>query len=205
MTLSVGACVDFTGLDVAGGHLIGISVSGGGIVEVGDTIRLTAAGDVDGLVGMFSYDPVLDARWAVSDPGTAQLVPLPPPPKDDSFPMARTLVRGVRPGTVRVSAMARGTSGEADVRVVPVIGSIRMVANRDTIVVGDTLVVTATPLDAAGARIDGLPLTFDLGAGAQITSADAGSVRAVALTPGSVTVTAHFRRAVNATTVMVRQ
>jgi hypothetical protein len=132
--LALGACVDFTALDVAGGRLVSIGVNQSTVVEVGDTIRLTATEHVDGIVGMLTYDPILDARWSVSDQTIARLEPLPPPPKDDSFPMARTLVQ---PGTVHVMATARGTSGEAIVRVFPAVSTIQMLSAHDTVAVGD--------------------------------------------------------------------
>lgn len=194
VALGLGACIDFTGLDIAGGHLISIWVDQGGVVEVGDTLRLTASGNVDGLLGIWSYDPILDARWAVSDPAIAQVVPLPPPPKGDSFPTARTLIRGLRPGAVHVSATARGVRGEAIVRVFPVVATIQMRATRDTLTVGDTVLVTAAALDATGVPLDGVPLRFDVDAGAQFASQDSVSARIVATSAGLVTVTARFRR-----------
>ena len=194
VALALGACVDFTSLDVAGGHLVSIGVNHGGVVEVGDTIRLTATGDVDGLLGLFSYDPLLDARWSVSDPTIAQLEPLPPPPKDDSFPKARTLIRGVRPGTVHVTATARGVSGDAIVRVFPVVSTIQLRSARDTVAVGDTILVTAAALDAGGAQIADVPLRFEFDAGVQPIEADSVRARVVAIAPGRTTVAARFRR-----------
>ena len=120
-TLGLTACTDLTGLDFAGGRLQSITVraSGPAVVEVGDTIRLTATGTVDGLLGLFNYAPILDAIWATSDPSVARLEALPPPPVDDPAPSARTLVRGVAPGTARVSASSSGVMGEVTVRVIP--------------------------------------------------------------------------------------
>jgi hypothetical protein len=193
--VALSACIDFTGLDIAGGHLTGIDVTKGTVVEVGDTVRLTAAGDIDGLVGWFSYDPVLDARWTVSNPSIARLEPLPPPPKEDSFPKARTLVRGVSAGTVRVIATARGVSGEATVRVFPVVGTLALRAERDTLSVGDTLLVTATALDAGGAPIADLPLSFESDGGLLLYSQDKLTARFLVRAPGRSTVTTRFRRA----------
>ena len=79
VALALTACADLTGLDFVGGHLTSISVDHGAIVEVGDTVRLSATGSVDGLIGLFSYDRLLDASWAISDPTIAQLQLLPPP------------------------------------------------------------------------------------------------------------------------------
>jgi hypothetical protein len=196
--LTLAACVDFTalnsGLDIGGGHLVSISVAQSSVVEVGDTIRLTATGNLDGLLGMLSYDPILDARWSVSDPTVARLEPLPPPPKEDSFPKARTLIRGMQPGTVHVTATARGLSGEAIVRVFPAVSTIQLLSARDTVAVGDTILVTAAALDASGVQIPDVPLRFEFGAGLQPIAADSVRARVVAIAPGRTTVGAHFRR-----------
>jgi hypothetical protein len=203
VALVPGACVDLTGLDIAGGHLLSISVYQGAVVEVGDTVRLTATGSVDGLIGIFSYDRLLDARWAVSDPTIAQLQPLPPPPPEDSSTTAQTLIRGQRPGTAQVTATARGITGEATVRVIPVVGTIRVRAARDTIAVGDTIVVTAAALDAGSVPISGVPLTFEVGGGLQLRGYDNASARVVAIAAGPATVTAHFRRAIGVAALVV--
>lgn len=196
-------CVDFTGLDIAGGHLTGISVDHGAIVEVGDTVRLSAWGSVDGILGLFSYDRLLDATWAISDPTIAQLQLLPPPPLQDSSTPTRTLVRGRRPGTVTVTATARGLSGGAPVRVIPVVATIQVRTPRDTLAVGDTIVVTATVLDAGGAPILDVPLTFEAGGGAQLASYDASAARVVAIAPGPATVSVRFKRAAGVATILV--
>jgi hypothetical protein len=195
VALALTACADLTGLDFVGGHLTSISVDNGAIVEVGDTVRLSARGSVDGLLGLFSYDRLLDASWAISDPTIAQLQLLPPPPPEDSSTTTRTLVRGRRPGTVTVTASARGLRGEAPVRVIPVVATVQVRAARDTLAVGDTIVVTAAVLDAGGAPILGVPLTFDVEGGAQLDGYDDKSARVVAIASGPVTISVHFRRA----------
>jgi hypothetical protein len=195
VALALTACADLTGLDFVGGHLTSISVDNGAIVEVGDTVRLSARGSVDGLLGLFSYDRLLDASWAISDPTIAQLQLLPPPPPEDSSTPARTLLRGRRPGTVTVTATARGLSGEAAVRVIPVVATIQMRAARDTLAVGDTVVVTAAALDAGGAPILGVPLAFDVGGAAQLDGYNDTTARVVAIAAGPATVSVHFRRA----------
>jgi hypothetical protein len=203
VALVLTACVDVTGLDIAGGHLISISVHEGTVVEIGDTVRLTATGSVDGLLGIFSYDPLLDAVWAVSDPTIARVEPLPPPPPEDSFPRARTLIRGRRLGSVQVTASARGVTGDATVRVIPVVATIQVRATRDTLAVGDTIVVTAAALDASGAPILGVPLTFEVGGGAQLNGYDNTSARVVAVAAGPATVTVRFRRATGEAALVV--
>jgi hypothetical protein len=197
------ACADLTGLDFVGGHLTGIAVDQGAIVEVGDTVRLTAMGAVDGLIGIFSYDRLLDARWAVSDPAIAQLQLLPPPPPEDSSTFAQVLIRGVKPGTAHVTATARGFTGAATVRVIPLVGAIQVRAVRDTLTVGDTIVVTAAALDVGGVAIGGVPLTFEVGDGLQLRGYDNVSAHVVAIAAGPATISARFRRATGATALVV--
>ncbi len=194
IALVLTACADLTGLDFVGGHLTSISVEHGAVVEVGDTVRLSATGSVDGIIGIFSYDRLLDASWAISDPTIAQLQPLPLPPPQDSSTPTRTLVRGRRPGTVTVTATARGLSGGAPVRVIPVVATIQVRASRDTLAVGDTIVVTTAVLDAGGAPILGVPLAFDVGGAAQLNGHDDTSARVVAIAAGPATVSVRFRR-----------
>lgn len=197
------ACADLTGLDFVGGRLLSISVYKSGIVEVGDTVRLTATGAVDGLIGIFAYDRLLDARWAVSDPTIAQLQLLPPPPPEDSTTTAQTLVRGLKPGNAHVTATARGITGDATVRIIPVVGTIRLRAPRDTLTVGDTIVVTAAALDAGGEQIGGVPLTFEVSDGLQLRGYDNVSARVVAIAPGAATISARFRRATGGAALVV--
>lgn len=200
------ACVDMTGLgELFGGHLTGISVDNGAIVEVGDTVRLSARGAVDGLLGLFSYDRLLDASWTISDPTIARLEllePPLPPPQDSSTP-TRTLVRGRRPGTVTVKASARGVSGEAPVRVIPVIATIQVLTFRDTLAVGDTIEVRTAVVDAGGGTIGDVPLTFEAGGGVQLAGYNASTARVVATTVGTATISARFRRATGIATLVV--
>ncbi len=101
-TLAITACkvLDLSGMgEVFSSNLTAIGVTSGGVVEVGDTVRLEASGSVSGLIGIFSYAPILDAEWSVSNPLVARLITLPPPPPEDSFARARVLVQGVQPGT----------------------------------------------------------------------------------------------------------
>lgn len=104
------------GLDIAGGQLESIDVSGDTLLVVGDSTRLSATGSVSGLLGMLSYDPLNDARWSVSDPSLATIRALPPIP-NDSFPAARAMMHGVRAGSVTVTVSARGIRGTRTIRV----------------------------------------------------------------------------------------
>lgn len=203
LALTFSACVDIAGLDdMFGAPLLAIGVDGA-IVEVGDTVRVTAMGEVGGIVGMWSYDPVLDARWAISDQTIARLESLPLPTPEDSFPRARTLIRGARPGSARVTATARRVVGEAIVRVIPRIGTIRLTAPRDTISVGDTIRVSATARDAEGVPIVGVPLTFGVQGGVELRGFDDAGARIVATSAGPATLSARFRRATGEATLVV--
>jgi len=88
-------------------------------VQVGDTVRLNAIGTLSGLLGAFSFVPLDGAPWAVSDPAVARVEPLPTRPPTDSTRRAEALVRGLQPGTVRVTVSALGIEGSAEVRVAP--------------------------------------------------------------------------------------
>jgi hypothetical protein len=203
VTLFLTACLDFTGLDVGGGHLTSISVDHGAIVEVRDTVRLSATGNVDGIIGLLFYDRLLDARWTISDATIAQLLTLPLPPPQDSSTPTQILVRGLRPGTVTVTASARGLSGMAPLRVIPVIGTIQVRTVHDTLAVGDTIVVTAAVLDAGGAPILGVPIIFDVQGAAQLNGYNDSSAHVIAIAAGPATVSVRFRHATGEAALVV--
>lgn len=99
------------------GTLTSIAISGDTLVAVGDTVRLSARGRDDGLLGIFGYDRLLDAVWSVSDPSVASIVTIHPPPGDSTSTSA-VIVTGRRVGTVLITATARGVQGAMDVDVV---------------------------------------------------------------------------------------
>lgn len=103
-------------LDIAGGALESISISGDTLLDVGDTLRLMATGNVSGVLGMFSYDPLADARWSTSNVGVASVAPR-HETSPDSLAAARAMVRGVRAGTARIIVSARGVSASWPVHV----------------------------------------------------------------------------------------
>jgi hypothetical protein len=115
-----GMNMDLTGLQlIFGEYLIGISVTQGAVVAVGDTIRMEATGQVSGAALILGgYDALPDAVWSISDPLVARLEAV-QPAAVDSFPRARIRVRGLRVGQAVVSVSARGLTGTSDLRVVP--------------------------------------------------------------------------------------
>lgn len=121
MVVALAACGAGDIGDIAGvlgvGPLTSITVSGDTVVAVGDTIRLSARGQHSGVLGMFVYDRVLDARWAASDPRGASIVVVLPPPGDTTSTSA-AIVTGRRAGAVQISATARGVQGAMGIHVV---------------------------------------------------------------------------------------
>jgi hypothetical protein len=189
-------CGDLTGLgDIFGGRLASVSVHAdqGTVVEAGDTLRLTATGSVDGLQGLWNYAPILDAIWATSDPTVARVEALPPPPPQDSFPQARTLIRGVRPGTARVTASSGGITGEVTVRVIPVLATIRL-SPPNTITVGDTVRIAAVALEPGGSEVSDVPLTFAATGGVRLNGYDRAGAYIIATAAGPAALSARFRR-----------
>ena len=104
-------------LDLAGGNLQKVSLSGPSVVQVGDTIRLTASGSVDGLLGLMFLDRLLDARFTVSDPTVASISPF-IPPKGDTTSFASVLVQGRKVGRVNVTVTDGSKSDTHPVDVV---------------------------------------------------------------------------------------
>ena len=111
LAVSLAGCALPSDLDIAGGRLQAIGISGDTVVAVGDSTRLTATGSVSGLVGILSYDPLADARWSTSNPGLVTVMPI-PPTANDTFPAARVLIRGMSEGTATISVSARGISAQ---------------------------------------------------------------------------------------------
>jgi hypothetical protein len=108
VVIMLGVCgCDFSSLTALsndfGGHLTRIGVSGDTIVAVGDTVRLRAAGSLDGLIGILSYDPMNDARWS-SWPTSVAVV-------QSGAKGSTILLRGISPGLAIIEAKARGVTG----------------------------------------------------------------------------------------------
>ena len=114
--LFTGCKLDLAG--VAGGPtgLGKISLMGPSTVQVGDTIRLTAYGDVTGIIGYLLIDRITDGRFTVSDPAIAAIVPF-NPPSGDTTSFASVRVEGLKSGSVQVTVSARGKSATHPVQV----------------------------------------------------------------------------------------
>jgi hypothetical protein len=165
-------------------------VSTEGIVEVGDTSLVSAIGHVDGVLSMFFYAPILDAKWATSDPSVARLeVPAPPP----DTTRARIVVRGVSPGTVSVTATSLGVTGAATVRVIPRLRDLVVLTSADTIAVGDSVVLRVDGVAEDGEPVVGLPARLGQSGGIYPTSRDGKSLL-VGTEPGPASVDASFHR-----------
>jgi hypothetical protein len=103
-------------LDIAGGGLTGIDLRGDSLVMLGNITRMQATGSVGGLLGMFSYDLLNDARWSTADASVATVTPDAPVAGE---PAAAT-VRGISLGTTYITVSARGFSATQRVRVVDI-------------------------------------------------------------------------------------
>ena len=154
-----------------------------GTVEVGGTFQLTATPmDARG-------NPVLDAppaRWESADPAKATVA-------------NGGVVTGVTAGTVTIRAILTSGSvtdtASADLTVVPrttapsAFAALTVAPEVGTVAVGGTLRLVATPRDAAGAALAGLPApSFASGDAAKATVDASGMVRGVAAGPVTIRV-----------------
>jgi len=208
LTLLTGAC-DFDLSDVTsalGGELI-IEVRAAPAVEVGDTLRMSAIGRPSGVMGLLLYDRLLDGEWAVSDPRVATVTRILPPTGDSTTPI-HALLKGHKPGTVRVTVSARGARGEATVRVVPPVAQLVATPARDTVRVGDAVEVAITALDSVGAPVRDVPFWTETQGGAWVHESwvqryTPAALRVIGRQPGDATLTVTFRRHVTRRTIMV--
>lgn len=115
--LVLSACGNITNPFADEGRLESIRISGDTMVAVGDTIRLSTWGNVGGVLGFLLYDRVLDAVWSASDPKIASIVPV-KPIAGDTISGSAVILTGLRPGSVQVTAAARGVTGKTTVRVI---------------------------------------------------------------------------------------
>jgi uncharacterized protein YjdB len=103
------------------------------------------------------------------------------------------LVTGRLPGTVRIAASAEGVSALAKLTVAPPpVASVSVVPNRLTVFVGDTALVTATPLDGSDRPLAGRavawksenPKIATVDGQGRVAGVSAGTTRVVATSEG---------------------
>jgi uncharacterized protein YjdB len=113
------------------------------------------------------------------------------------------LVSGVEPGSAVITATVEGVSGTATISVVPPpVASVTVEPASDTVVVGETVTLTATPRAAGGAPVEGASVSWS-SRDPDIATVDAdGEVTGVA--PGEVVVDATSQGVGGSATVVVR-
>lgn len=163
------------------------------IVEVGDTLRLSALGRGAGLLALFNYDRLLDATWRTGHSDLIRVDLLPLPPSQDSTTTTRAIVHGRAPGVATVAVSARQVTGSIDVRVIPPIARIELVPRVERFWVGDTVEVIAVARDDGGRPIPNVPIRFEADS-ALDTDGIGNVVRVTAADAGRFTLTARFRR-----------
>jgi uncharacterized protein YjdB len=160
-------------LDPDGGAVASVVINPArATVAVGATATLTAeALDAAG-------HPVLGRKlvWASADPAIATV-------------SGEGVVTGVATGTVQVAASAEGKSAVAEVTVNPTpVASVRLTPTSQDLMVGQTVSLTAQPMDAGGNPLDNRPVTFSSSNSAVASVNSAGVV--TALTTGSTIISA---------------
>ena len=143
-------------------------------VQTGRTVTL-AAEAVDASGAEVVGRPV---AWKTSNAATATV-------------SATGVVSGVTPGTVTITATIDGIDGTASVTVSAVPAtSVRITPGTGTVVQGDALQLTATPLDAQGNSLGVRPATWSSSDESIATVSSTG--RVVGIAEGSFTITARI-------------
>ena len=154
-------------------------------VAVGSTAPLTAeALDASGkaLAGV-------KIAWATGKPAVATV-------------SSTGVVTGVATGTVQIAASAQGKSAIAEVSVVPTpVASVMLTPTTRDLLVGQTMQLSAQPLDAQGNALDGRPVTFTTSNSTVATVNSAGLVTALASGSSIITATAEGKNSVATVTV----
>jgi hypothetical protein len=163
------------------------------IVEVGDTLLLSARGRGTGLLALFSYDRLLDATWRTSPSDLGSIEPLPQPPREDSTTPTRARLHGLAPGIASAWVSARRVTGMLDVRVIPVVARIDLAPLSQPVRAGDTVDVIAVAHDSDGRPIPQLPLRFQSDSGLVDAGRVASGIRVTPADTGSFVLTARFR------------
>src|SRR5438309_3109899 len=141
-------------------------------VQVGQTLQLTAT-PKDSAGGILVGRTV---TWASGNPSIATVSP-------------SGQVTGAAPGAAPITATSEGKSGTATLTVTTVpVASVPLSPATATVLVGQTLQLTATPKDSAGGTLTGRTVTWKSGNTGVATVSSSGQVTGVA--PGSATITA---------------
>jgi uncharacterized protein YjdB len=155
------------------------------VLTVGQTIGLTAtatSSDGSALLGR----PV---TWSSGTPAIATV-------------SASGVVTGVSPGSAVVFAAIDGVVASVSVSVASLpVASVLIVPSGGTVQVGDTLFLTATPLDANGAALTGRVTSWSSDNPTVATVGSAGQVAAVAQGTASITATIEGKTGTVAVTV----
>lgn len=154
-------------------------------VTVGGSMQLRAQTLDAGGVNL----PGRSVMWASSDENVATV--------DDAG-----LVTARLPGAATITATSEGKTGSTGVTVNPVpVSSVLVSPASDTIVVGDSAQLTATPRDASANALTGRAVTWQSSAPGVATVSSTGMVHAVA--EGSATITATSETVSGTATVTV--
>ena len=152
---------------------------------VGDTLRLSAgAYDADGHVVAGA-----EFSWSSSEESVATVG-------------AGGLVTAVAPGSATVTATAGGVTGSSEVSVRSPVASVSVTPSEGTLVVGDTLRLSAGAYDADGVAVADAEFSWSSSDESVATVGAGGLVTAVA--PGSATVTATADGVTGSSEVSVR-
>jgi uncharacterized protein YjdB len=107
------------------------------------------------------------------------------------------VVTGVATGVVHIAASAEGKSAIAEVTVNPTpVASVRLSPTSRDLLVGQTLQLSAQPLDAQGNSLDGRPVTFATSNPSVATVNASGLVTALAAGSAIITATAEGKNSV---------
>ena len=117
---------------------------------------------------------------------------------------ANGLVTAVAPGSATITATSEGKSGTSAITVNPVpVASVAVSPASATLIVGATLQLTATPLDANGNPLSGRAVSWTTSAPGVATVDANGLVTAVATGSATITATSEGKSGTSAITVQV--
>jgi uncharacterized protein YjdB len=117
---------------------------------------------------------------------------------------ASGLVTAVAPGTAKISATSDNTSGSSTITVTQVpVASVKVDPAADTIVIGETTRLTATPLSATGASLTGRTVTWASGSPTIASVSSTGVVTGVAAGVALVLATVEGR--IGTATILVQR